>query len=295
MMIRTERITKIYKKRTVPAVKDLTFEMQEGEILAVIGVNGAGKTTLTKMLLGLIYPTSGNAWLFDHPITEGKWKGNVGYLPEIFQAEKHSRATDVLQYLGTLNGVHGIQLKSRIDEILAIVGLQNDARKKLGQYSKGMMRRLGVAQALLHEPRLLFLDEPTEGLDPVGRKTVRDTLLELKSRGVSILLNSHLLSEVETIADRIMIIHKGEIIKQGNLPDILPSNQGYTVDVSTEPTTTSRWVFEKNNGSWRCSIGSSNDLQALLSELSIQNIPVLSITPVRGTLEDAFVTYIQER
>ncbi len=223
-IIETQNLSKEYSskfsKQKVNALNDFTFTVSQGEIFGLLGPNGAGKTTLIKILLAITFPTSGSAKIFGTEANSHKWKTKVGYLPENHRFPNYLTGEQVLSYYGELSGMNNdAKMQKRIDEMLAMMNLTQWRKTKIKKYSKGMMQKLGLAQAMLSEPDLIFLDEPTDGVDPIGRKEIRDILTELKSRGKTIFLNSHLLSEVEMICDRVAILNKCDLIKEGNVDD----------------------------------------------------------------------------
>lgn len=298
-VITTKNLTKVYgsrlrKANRVHAVREISIEVYRGEIFALLGLNGAGKTTLVKLLLDLVRPTSGSAFLFGQPVSSGTWKPRVGYLPELFQPQKQLKARAVIRFLGELSGLKGRDLRNRVDDVLEEVGLEKVGFQKVGTFSKGMVMRLGIAQALLHKPELLFLDEPTEGLDPLGRKKVRELLLDLRNRGVTVFLNSHLLSEVELIADRVGILHKGKVVALGTLRDLMPQDQSYRVEVASKPTPDDQWQFQEQGGGWVGVVQGVDNLERLLGHLRTRGIALVSVQPVRTTLEDVFTSYVKE-
>lgn len=298
-VIKTEDLTKIYRskhsrQKSITALQGVSIQINEGEIFALLGLNGAGKTTLVKLLLDLVRPTSGSAFLFEEPVSLGKWKPRVGYMPEIFQAQNNLTARAVLQFLGELSGLKGRDLQKGVDDVLEQVGLEKVGSQKVGTFSKGMLTRLGLAQALLHKPPLLFLDEPTEGLDPLGRKKVRELLIELRNRGVTVFLNSHLLSEVELIADRIGILHRGKITALGTLHDLMPRDERYQVEVESKPALDEQWQFQAQDNRWVGLVQGVENLERLLGSLRTRGIRVISVQPLRTTLEDVFTSYVRE-
>ncbi len=203
------------------AVADLTLEVEKGEVFGFLGPNGAGKTTAVKMLLGLIYPTSGKGEVLGAPLGDHRARDRVGFLPEHFRFHDWLTAIEFLHLHGNLYQMPGEQHNKRVPELLEMVGLEGHAQKKLSTYSKGMLQRIGLAQALLNDPELVFLDEPTSGLDPVGRRLVRDIIRDLSERGTTVFLNSHLLSEVEITCDRVAFIRHGEVLLTSSLQGLV--------------------------------------------------------------------------
>jgi len=202
------------------AVDSLTLSVGAGEVFGFLGPNGAGKTTTVKMLLGLVAPTAGEARLLGHRPGDPVIMGRVGFLPEQFRFPSWLTAADFLDVHGRLYGLPAAERRARIPRLLERVGLADRARSKLGEYSKGMMQRVGLAQALLNDPALVFLDEPTSGLDPLGRREVRDLIHELRAAGVTVFLNSHFLSEVEVTCDRVAIVKRGRVVRIGTLAEL---------------------------------------------------------------------------
>lgn len=297
-MIHVEHLGKVYRQFGFPsitkhALSDLSLELRTGEILAVLGLNGAGKSTLVKILLGMVRRTSGSARLFGKGIDEAAWKNRVGYLPEVFQAPPNQSAASVLRFLGAMSGLTGQRLSTRIEECLGVVDLTDAATRKIKTYSKGMVVRLGIAQAILAEPELLFLDEPTEGLDPVGKVMIRNLMTRLANRGTTILLNSHLLSEVEFVAHHVAILHKGLLLRFGRLSDLLPTDSRFVVEFSRPVPFPPGWNLPIE-GSTKCEVASLQKLQELLDYIRARKIEPLSIRPVQTTLEETFLRHIQE-
>lgn len=205
-VIETTELTKVYRSsfgnKSVNALSEFNIEIKKGMIFGLLGPNGAGKTTLIKLLLGITFPTSGSAKLLGEDISDYKIKNKIGYLPENHRYPAYLTGGEVLRFFGSLSGMKGQSLNERIDELLKVVKLEEWKKTKVKNYSKGMMQRLGLAQAMLNDPELIFLDEPTDGVDPIGRKEIRDLLISLKTQGKTIFLNSHLLSEVELITEQ---------------------------------------------------------------------------------------------
>lgn len=218
----------------------------------------------------------------------------IGYLPELFQPDVNFKAEEFLRYFGELSGIAKSELNVRIDELLEIVDLKDVRKQKIKTFSKGMLQRLLLAQAMLHQPKLLLLDEPTDGLDPIGKKQIRNLLVEMKKQGVAIVINSHLLSEVELLADEIIILKKGKVVAQGNLMELLPETQRFEIVVSDEPPADLGISFKKNGNEFLIDIESTTELKRIITEMNIRNINILLVKPIKTSLEEIFFTYIGE-
>jgi ABC-2 type transport system ATP-binding protein len=216
-VIEADSLRKDFGAKT--AVRDLTLSVPKGEVFGFLGPNGAGKTTSIKMLLGLVHPTSGAGRLLGHPIGTTRARARVGYLPEHFAFHEWLRGRELLRFHGRLLGLRGAALEAGIEALVRRVELADAADRCLREYSKGMRQRIGLAQALLGEPELVFLDEPTSGLDPLGRLLVRDVIRDLRARGTTVFLNSHLLSEVEVTCDRVAFVKDGTVVRAMTLGD----------------------------------------------------------------------------
>lgn len=203
------------------AVNDIDFEVYEGEVIGLLGPNGSGKSTTVKMILGLLYPTAGTLSVFGQSPRAVETKQQVGYLPEESYLYKYLTAIETLDFFGALFNLSAEERRSRSDQLLEMVGLSHARRRRVGEFSKGMARRIGLAQAMINDPSLLILDEPTSGLDPLGCKEVKDLILMLKKRGKTVLITSHLLSDVEDICDRVIILYGGKIRATGTLHELL--------------------------------------------------------------------------
>ncbi|MEW6252867.1 MAG: ABC transporter ATP-binding protein, partial [Planctomycetota bacterium] len=225
-VIKAVALTKVFRdfwcRARVRAVSDLDFEVQPGEVFGLLGPNGSGKSTTIKMLLGLLYPTRGRIAIFGRPPTDVRIKARIGYLPEESYLYRFLNARETLAYYGTLFRLDRRERNRRTEELLEMVGLRSAARRPVGEYSKGMARRIGLAQALINDPDLLILDEPTSGLDPIGAKLVKDIIVRLgKVYKKTILLSSHLLADVEEVCDRVAILYGGRVQQEGRLEEIL--------------------------------------------------------------------------
>ncbi len=223
--ISIQNVTKIYpipfKREKVTAVQDLSLAVEPGQVYGLLGPNGSGKSTTMKIVLGLVSPTSGKTEIFGRDSTTVESREDVGFLPENPYFYKYLTGEETLHFYGKLCGLSRAKMRERTKELLKLVGLENAAERRLGGYSKGMLQRIGLAQAMIQEPRLLVLDEPTAGVDPAGSREIRDLILDFKTRGITVLLCSHLLEQVQEICDRIGILHRGELIREGKLEDLI--------------------------------------------------------------------------
>lgn len=225
VVIETRGLTKIYKKLfgrgKVVAVQDINLEIHRGEIFGLLGPNGSGKTTTLKLLLGLVQPTKGTVRVLSKDPRSMDVKGRVGFLPEESYLYRFLNADETLQFVGRLAGLGPVERHKRSEKVLEQVGLTHARKRASRNYSKGMARRLGLAQVLLKDPEIVFLDEPTLGLDPVGSRQIKDLIYDLKKRGKTIVLSSHLLTEIENICDRLVILNKGRLVRTGRTDDLL--------------------------------------------------------------------------
>ena len=218
-------VTKVFpipfKRRSVVALRDLNLEVSPGQIYGLLGPNGSGKSTTLKIILGLVSATRGRTEIFGRDSNLVESRESVGFLPENPYFYKYLTGAETIRFYGKLCGLSGAVLRRRVDELLALVGLSSARDRRLGSYSKGMLQRIGLAQALVQEPRLVVLDEPTAGVDPAGAREIRDLILDLKRRGITVLLSSHLLGQVQEICDRVGILANGILVREGALPDLL--------------------------------------------------------------------------
>ncbi len=301
-VIEINNLTKIYSggKNKVTALDNLTLKIKEGTIFGLLGPNGAGKTTLVKILLGIAFPTSGTADILGKPINTIEEKKRIGFLPENHRYPLYLNGGDVLRFYGKLSGLNGISLEKRIDELLELVKLSGWKRKKVRTYSKGMMQRLGLAQAFINDPDLIFLDEPTDGVDPIGRKEIRDILLELKKRNKTIFLNSHLLSEVELITDNVAIVNRGKLIREGLVRELTEKGEEYkfTIDKDADDLkinlNSNYTITDRNKNNLLVKVTDLKTLNTVIDELRSQDILIKEIIPQRTTLEDTFISLIKE-
>ena len=277
------------------AVKSLTLQIQQGEVFGFLGPNGAGKTTSIKMLVGLIAPSSGKASLLGAPLGNRKIRERIGFLPEHFRFQDWLTAREFLSLHGNLFGMERARLAVRIDELLERVGLSGFRDKALVTFSKGMLQRIGLAQALLNQPALVFLDEPTSGLDPVGRILVRDIIRELRKQGTCVFLNSHLLSEIEVTCDRVAFISHGEVIRLLELALLDTGQVTVTLrvaDLSQETAAgLSPWAEAIHLEGNRLTLTARNEqvLPEINRYLVMHGVEVYEISPRHVSLEELFI------
>lgn len=210
-----------FHRQTVVAVRDLDLSVQAGEVYGLLGPNGSGKSTTLKIILGLVSPTRGKTEIFGRDSSQVASHEAVGFLPENPYFYKYLTGAETLRFFGKLCGLRGSQLQKRIDELLELVGLTDARHRRLGTYSKGMLQRIGLAQALINEPKLVVLDEPTAGVDPAGSREIRNLIVDLKRRGITVLLSSHLLAQVQEICDHVGILANGALVREGRLEELI--------------------------------------------------------------------------
>ena len=225
VVIESRNLSKIYRdfwgRKKVHALKSLDIEVRKGEIFGLLGPNGSGKSTTIKLILGLLFPTSGRVLVFDKDASETSKNERIGYLPEESYLYKFLTAEETLDFYGRLFDMSGADRKRRVDELIQLVGLQGAKHRQLREYSKGMTRRVGLAQALVNDPDLILLDEPTAGLDPIGTREMKDLILALRDQGKTVLLCSHQLADVQDVCDRVAILHQGELKELGRVSELL--------------------------------------------------------------------------
>ncbi len=303
--IEVEGLSKDFKtdfwKAKVRALHQASFSVRTGGIFGLIGPNGAGKTTTIKILMGLIRPTQGRAHVFGKPVSDTASKMQIGYLPENASYYDYLRAHEVLDFYGRLFGYSRKERKRRTDELLELVGLSSKRDIRLQGFSKGMLQRIGVAQAIVNDPQLLIFDEPMSGLDPIGRKDVRDIILGLRNQGKTILFSSHILSDVEALCDYVVILTKGQVRAQGSLGDLInPRVKAVEVVFETEGKMVSpqKWsgrVESRQSGSKLIvSTPESNLLPEIIGWGQEEGIELLTVARHKETLEDIFVQQMEE-
>ncbi len=298
-IIEVQNAVKHFNRGKIKALNDVSLSVTEGSAFGLLGPNGAGKTTLVKMLLGILFPTSGSARLFGQPISKPAVRDKIGYLPENHRYPDFLKGNEVLDYYGQFSAVPKDLRRQRAPELLKLVGMEKWGSTKIKKYSKGMMQRLGLAVALMNDPELLFLDEPTDGVDPIGRKEIRDLIQQLKSQGKTIFINSHLLSEVELVCDSVAIMNAGRIIVQGRIDQLTAKGHTYRLQTSEIPSTEyaalkNRFAsLEMTNSHLEVTVGDYTELNQLIDHLRHRQIELRSLLPHRRTLEESFFAAIQ--
>src|SRR5438132_10575755 len=223
--IAVEGLTKVFpvpfRRKSITAVRDLNLRVEAGEVYGLLGPNGSGKSTTLKIILGLASPTRGRTKIFGRDSSLVESRAAVGFLPENPYFYKFLTGEETLQFFGKLCRLNGSRLKSRVHELLELVGLTNARQQRLSTHSKGMLQRIGLAQALINEPKLVVLDEPTAGVDPAGSRDIRNLIVDLKQRGITVLLSSHLLTQVQEICDRVGILARGVLVREGRLEELI--------------------------------------------------------------------------
>ena len=298
-VVETYSLSKVYVssfgKKRVRALNELNLAINKGTIFGLLGPNGAGKTTLVKLLLRIIFPTFGSAKMLGEDINNYKLKKSIGYLPENHKYPSYLKGGEVLRFFGKLSGIDGKNLDKKIDELLELVKLSQWKKTKVKAYSKGMMQRLGLAQALINDPELIFLDEPTDGVDPIGRKEIRDILVELKSRQKTIFLNSHLLSEVELITDRVGILNKGKLLREGTVKELTEKKEEYKLVIeNTSEILDLGSTTKQTDGSYLVKVSDINELNKIIDNIRGKGILLKEIVPLKSTLEEMFISLINE-
>jgi ABC-2 type transport system ATP-binding protein len=297
----TSGLTKQYIQNGVEitALQDLSIEVRPGEIYGFLGPNGAGKTTTIKTLLGLIFPTAGEAYVFGHPAGSTEMKKLVSYLPENPYFYDYLTGVELLDFYGRLFKIPVAQRDEKIQALLELVGLQNDSAKTLRQYSKGMLQRIGIAQALLNDPQLLILDEPTSGLDPIAHIEIRDLILRLKKEGKTVFLTSHLLSDVEMVCDRVAILHRGRLVRTGHVSEMVMGGRVEIQARGVTPTTVERLRslapdLVQNDGMIQVVQDEGEGVNQVIDAIRGDRADILAIIPLRRTLEEIFVETVQK-
>ena len=295
-VVAVDQLRKRY--RSIEALRGLTLQVEKGQIFGLLGQNGAGKTTLIKILLGITRPTSGHAELLGFPAGSTHVRRRVGYLPEDHRFPEYHTATSLLDFYGALLGMNAAQRQKAIPPKLELVGLAKRKDFKIRSYSKGMKQRLGIAQALMHDPEIIFLDEPTDGVDPVGRREIRDLLQSLKNEGKTIFINSHLLGEVELVCDRVAILQRGEMIRQGTTGELTRQQGQYELALApgetfpVEELARMGYDFKPCNRGWEIFLGNDRTIDPVVRHLVQSGLHLRHLVQKRQSLEDLFLATV---
>jgi len=286
-----------WSKHPKRALHPLHLEVEEGEVFGFLGPNGAGKTTTLKILMGLVFPTAGKARILGKDWTDPEVKAQIGFLPEQPYFYDYLTAHELLDYYGQLSGIPGKDRKSKIDEMLLRVGLTDVKGMQLRKFSKGMLQRVGIAQAILHDPKIVFLDEPMSGLDPLGRREVRDLMEQLKQEGKTVFFSTHILPDAEALCDRVGIIHKGELRGVGAVDELTSAVQGKVEVVwkgTQVPASMKALGAECHvTGETVRAILPDSQQDAAIDALRRERLRLIAITPLRTSLETYFVEKLQ--
>ncbi len=307
LVVKTEGLTKEFRtgfwRTRVRVLHDLNLEVRQGEIFGYLGPNGAGKTTTMNLLMGLIYPTAGRAWILGRDVSDVAVKAAVGFLPENPYFYTYLTGWEFLNFYGQLFGIPHGERRRRIEELLHLVGLSDAGKLQLRKYSKGMLQRIGLAQALINDPQAVFLDEPMSGLDPVGRKEVRDLILSLKAKGKTVFFSSHIIPDVEMICDRVGIIVNGRLIRVGPLEELLGSELE-SIEISASGLDDAAMV-EMAQWSVRppvqrgekvfFAVGTEKEAMQVVERLLKMGALIHAILPHRLTLEEHFLREVANR
>jgi ABC-2 type transport system ATP-binding protein len=307
LALRTTELTKHYRvgfwrPRPYVALDRVSLAVEHGEVFGFLGPNGAGKTTMLKLLMQLIFPTSGTAEIMGRPIGDIGVRRRIGYLPENPVFYDNLSAEELLGYFASLFGYGGADRRARVSRLLDEVGLGAERRLQLRKYSKGMVQRVGLAQALLNDPEVVFLDEPMSGLDPIGRREVRDIILKLRDRGTTVFFSSHILSDAESLCSSVAIVAAGRLVAQGSVAELVPfrirewelvvANLPEPVIGATAPRVSRMTAL--GGGRYQLIVPGDAAPEALIADLTAAGARAISLTPVRQTLEDFFVQTVRE-
>ena len=281
------------------ALRPLRLAIEEGEVFGFLGPNGAGKTTTLKLLMGLATPTGGTARILGMEIGDPRVRAQIGFLPEQPYFYDHLTARELLTYYAQLSGVSVKERSARVSEMLALVGVEQSANMQLRKFSKGMLQRVGLAQAILHDPKVVFLDEPMSGLDPMGRREVRELIEQLHSQGKTVFFSTHILSDAEALCDRVAVIHQGELRGVGAVAELTRQSQGKVEIIfcaASLPSSLASLGAEAHvSGDMVNAVVRQEQQDAVLEILRRERIRLISLTPVRTSLEEYYVEKLRPK
>lgn len=305
-VVEIENLTKDYeigfwKKKKVRALDNLTLNVEGGQIFGFLGGNGAGKTTTIKILMSLIFSSSGSAKILGHDISDVKMRARIGYCPENPYFYDYLTARELMMYFGQLFGLNKAKSKQKTEELLTKVGLEEASwNKQLRKFSKGMLQRTGLAQSLINDPEIVFMDEPMSGLDPIGRREIRELIAELREKGTTVFMSTHILSDIEALCDNVAILRKGKLSATGKLDDLLTTHgeeQSFEINIkgvsgevlqSSLANLTNSKIVAKPNGA-NIQVSDESDIEMVLQEMKKVGGKLVSIQPVKQSLEELFV------
>ncbi|MFO0796309.1 MAG: ABC transporter ATP-binding protein [Gemmataceae bacterium] len=295
-VIETRDLRKTYGR--IEALKGVSLRVEPGQVYGLLGQNGAGKTTLIKILLGIVQKTDGDATLLDHAAGDAATRRRVGYLPEDHAFPVYHSGYSLMDFYGQLYGVSADDRRKKIPEMLEQVGIAGRMHSKIRTYSKGMKQRLGIAQAMFHDPQVIFLDEPTDGVDPVGRREIRDLMQRLKEDGKTIFLNSHLLGEVELICDRVAILQRGELVREGTVADLTKQVGLFVIGVAdgqqfpADDVTRLGYKVTPAAGRYEVELPEGKGIDPVLALLAEKGLRLRHLVEKKQSLEDLFVSIV---
>jgi ABC-2 type transport system ATP-binding protein len=305
-IVEIENLTKDYevgfwKKRKVRALDNLNLQVEPGQIFGFLGGNGAGKTTTIKILMSLLFASSGSARILGSDIADVKMRSHIGYCPENPYFYDYLKASELMNYFGELFGLDAARRKRKTEELLTKVGLdEKDWNKQLRKFSKGMLQRVGLAQSLINEPEIVFFDEPMSGLDPIGRREIRELIAELREKGTTVFMSTHILSDIEALCDNVAILRQGKLAATGKLDDLLTASgeqQSFEINVKNISAellqneisiVTGASVYSKPNGA-NIHVSDENDIEKILRIVKKSSGKLVSVQPVKQSLEELFV------
>lgn len=300
-VIETHSLTKTYDGKG--GISDVTLSIGEGIVYGFLGPNGSGKSTFVRTLLGLLQPTSGEGYILGEPIGTVKSRELVGYLPELFRYPDWLTGKELLESHAELCKIPVRQRKKRIEEVVELVGMTGREKGRISGFSKGMSQRIGLACAILNDPKVVFLDEPTSALDPIGRKDVRDLMLYLRDQGKTVFLNSHLLYEVESVCDHVSIVHQGEMIAQGPWRELMimeaqvemVTEQPVSVPYPSFVTSVQKVGEEDSRTRWMIQLESELDIPRVIQHLTSNGVGIYEVKPITPHLEDVFMHWVNRK
>lgn len=306
-VLRTQALSKTFRVgfwgRPVTVLERLDLEVCQGEVFGFLGPNGAGKTTTLKILMGLMYPTEGRAWMLDRAVGDVAVKHQIGFLPESPYFYDYLTGEEFLRFYGRLFGLDGQRLADRMTELLALTGLRDARRLPLRKFSKGMLQRIGIAQALINDPSLVILDEPMSGLDPIGRKEMRDLILQLKESGKTVFFSSHILHDAEALCDRVGILVKGRLVAVGRVTDLVGAASTHSIEAVVDGldgegvaqlATMTTHVGARGPRVF-CVLRGQGQVNELLDLARARRATLVSLTPQKSSLEDLFIREVREQ